>query len=443
MILFSRTLDPSLYGAYQQFWVQLLLFSTLACAGIQSVVLTFPRDVVRGGLRSIRPGGYGLFSAWILLWAIVFGWMYNPVLGLSATVAGLFQLVYSLTVLTEAVLISFARFRPLICVNLGYALFFSAIHAGYATNSFAMPMLFFLLFLLTIGKALLLLIFLIPGLKRSGPADQASIKAMRRMWLQLGIYDVIQISFRWIDKFIMALFLSGALFAVYFNGSVDIPFLPLVFGAAGSAALMMMAGQERDRPEAAIKLMHHTSRLLSSVIFPAFFCLILFRYELFDVLFSTRYREAVPVFLAATLVLPLRAYNFTTILQNRGRGGIINLGAAADLVLACGLMYPFYLWLGLPGVALSFVFSTYLQALFYLVATSRLLKISVVKLVPWQNWLWKGALCFIAIYILQLILPQSLAAAWRLAAGITLSLLLMIFSLRLELRRPANHQNKY
>jgi peptidoglycan biosynthesis protein MviN/MurJ (putative lipid II flippase) len=88
----------------------------------------------------------------------------------------------------------------------------------------------------------------------------------------------------------------------------------------------------------------------------------------------------------ATLVLPLRAYSFTTLLQRLHKGNIINIGAVGELALACLLMYPLYLYMGLPGVALSFVISTYLQAGYYLFFTGKYLSASPLSLIPIFNW---------------------------------------------------------
>jgi hypothetical protein len=124
-------------------------------------------------------------------------------------------------------------------------------------------------------------------------------------------------------------------------------------------------------------------------VFPLFFFLFFFRYELITVLLSNKYAGAIPIFAASILVLPVKAYSFTTVLQRMHKGAIINAGAIADLVLACALMYPFYLWLGLPGVALSFVVTTYLQAAFYLIYSARILQVSPLRLLPLSNWLIK------------------------------------------------------
>ena len=216
------------------------------------------------------------------------------------------------------------------------------------------------------------------------------ITKVRSLWLHLGLYDITQVLSNFVDKFAISLVLTAQLSAIYFNGSQNIPFLPLLLGAAGSAALIQMArGNKNSEKEDTIKLMNQLGRILSCIVFPVFLFLLFFRAPLLITLFGYKYAPAIPVFAAAILILPVRAYHFTTVLQRMHKGHIINIGAISEFILGCLLMYPLYLWLGLPGVALSFVISTYLQAIFYLVYSARLLQTSPLKLIPYTNWLVK------------------------------------------------------
>jgi len=213
------------------------------------------------------------------------------------------------------------------------------------------------------------------------------------------------------DKYIISLFLSAELSAIYFNGSVDIPFLSVILGAAGSASLIQMAYNKEDEDKHAVQLANYSSRLLSSVVFPLYFFFLFFSKELFIVLLSSKYLPSVPVFTMSILTIPLYAYHLTSILQNRHKGATINKGAILDLVLALALMYPLYKLIGLPGVALSCVVSSYVQACYYLIETSGLLKVKVSKLIPLNNWSIKlivFSTVFIAIhYLLGLFFPYQ------------------------------------
>jgi O-antigen/teichoic acid export membrane protein len=117
-----------------------------------------------------------------------------------------------------------------------------------------------------------------------------------------------------------------------------------------------------------------------------FFFLLAVRVEFVAVLFSERYLTAVPLFAISIMALPLRAYNYTSMLQHLNKVKMINWGALLDLALALALSYPLFQWYGLVGVAFAFMISSYAQAALYLFLTARLLRTSVLHLIPWKQW---------------------------------------------------------
>ena len=129
-------------------------------------------------------------------------------------------------------------------------------------------------------------------------------------------------------------------------------------------------------------------------------------------------------------MLPLRAYPFTALLQSEHRGDIINKGAIIDFILACVLMYPLYLLMGLPGVALSFVISTYWQAGYYLIQTSKIMNIGIASLVPFKQLITKG-IAFGIILFFSYLITQSITENiyYRFATGLCILILLTSLSL--------------
>jgi hypothetical protein len=149
--------------------------------------------------------------------------------------------------------------------------------------------------------------------------------------------------------------------------------------------------------------------------------------------------SAIPIFMVSILVLPVRAYSFTTVLQRMHKGAVINAGAIADLLVACGLMYPLYRWLGLPGVALSFVMSTWLQASFYLIYTARLLKVSAFRLLPGVNWLVK----LIVFAVIFIIIRYGTHLYFNEKISLVLGALTMVIAISVSLWAEFKNQGKY
>src|SRR5690606_6739987 len=119
----------------------------------------------------------------------------------------------------------------------------------------------------------------------AGAGHSYAMSDIRSLWVHIGIYDVLQRVFTWVDKFVISLLFSAGISAMYFNGTFDIPFLPLLLGAVSGAALMQMAASaKQSENKGAIIIANQAARLLSAVVFPLFFFLFLFRQELFTVL---------------------------------------------------------------------------------------------------------------------------------------------------------------
>lgn len=289
--------------------------------------------------------------------------------------------------LTETYLVLGDRFRTLLGIVVVYTAAFAALHLAFLHHRIGYQSLFAGITALLASRAVLQLAIGIRTYKKQRPAlrEAGMSKAIRRQWLQLGIYDISQLIFRYVDKLLVGWIIGPAGLAVYFYGTMDIPIMPLLLGAAGTAILRQLATTQTG-VEAKISMLHFTGVTLARIVFPLFAFFFFYRAEIITVLFGEQYRAAIVLFAISSLAIPLRAYNFTALLQHLNQVRIINTGAILDLLLALALSYPMYLWQGLPGVAFSFTICSYFQAIFYLYHTSKILKRPILQLVPVSDW---------------------------------------------------------
>ncbi len=439
MHYFAHYLAKDANGIYQNFWTRLSLTAGVAVAGISIFIFTYPPDTLRYLVARIRAKHYWLYGLFLLGAAATFAGLQQGNSITAFLIAVLFFILYLLNILQESLLMVLRRFRILVPVSIIYAVLFVVIHYVEARRGLELNRLLLWLIPLLFLKLLCFLPATLSFFRRKvalvSPA--IDIRRVRSLWIHLGLFNIYSILFQWIDKYILSFVLAPSLSAIYFYGSVGIPFLPLVFGAVSSALLMQMntlpesAGKEQK-----MQLLHYSSRLLSSVAFPVFCYLFVFAAELITVMFSEEYLAAVPVFLCAILVIPVRSCVFVAVLQNHQKGRIINFGAAMDLVLACLLMFPLYHWLSLPGVALSFVLSTYGQCFFYLYYSGKAMKVSMWSFIPWLVWakkfLFFGALAF----TLHGLLSGEAPMVRLLSGGIVIAVVALI-NLRQEYKRQS------
>lgn len=408
VIFFSRQIAEAQYGTYQTFWVYLYVFNALACMGIHVAFLSFDKETVAAIIRSIPIKGYLLFIGFVAIVTLVFSFFQHLVTNISFGIGAVFFFVNVLAIIFESLLIIFQRFKLLTATSIFYSVAYLIIHYLFLSNGWTLSFLFLLLLIPTFIKLLVAFSATVKSIN-SFPTSTINT-SFRKHWLNMYVFDIFQMLFKYVDKFILTLFLSKTLFAIYFNGSIDIPFLPILLGAVSGAVLMQIATEKGHKDDiVVIATMHYSSRILSCIIFPLLFFLLFFSYELFDVVFTEKYAASVPIFTLSIFVLPVRCYAFTTILQQRQKGNIINIGAVIDLVLACALMFPLYKLMGLPGVALSFVISTYVQAAFYLHHSARLLKKSFFHLIPYRDWIKKIFISLLLVWITYVLLRLSIS----------------------------------
>ena len=440
ILWYSRVLPEDEYGYYNNFWVQVNVFFPLACFGVHAWVITYAPGTLSAILGKLRVGHYTAYVAWFLLVVIAFAGLQASLGFVGFALSLLFLLTYAAGLLAESFLIVLRRYKVLLIANLVYSIAYWLVHVYVLRSGFSLSAVFLYLLGVNILKLLISVPVILSGFSKTvhnnagAPADAD----IRDLWMHMAVYDIVQSLSGWIDKFIISLVLPAAISATYSNGSMNIPFLPILVSAAGSAVILQLAdNKEPNERNSAVMLMNQGGRVLSGVVFPVFFFLLFFNAEVIHILFP-RYANAIPIFIVSLLVLPVRAYSFTSVLQRLHRGDIINKGAVGEIVIALAIMYPLYLWMGLPGVAFSFVISTYLQAAYYMWHYTRLLEADLSDLIPFRNWMQKAIVfgfLFIAIHYTAV---QYLSEKNVLFLGGAAMLIAILASLGLELRKAQN-----
>jgi len=442
LIYYSHYLDKPVYGTYQNFWIQLNFIYPLACFGIHAAIITYSPSTVVKLARSISKNQYILYGLWLVVLSVVFALLQSAALGIGFIIPLLFIISFCAGIIMESFLIVFKNFKSLVFINVVYAAVYLAIHVWMIKNGFSFYSLFLSLLALSCARVVISAMLIRSNVAKhsdDGHVEVRPVAEIRTLWMHLAFYDILQTLSNWIDKFVISIFLTTSLSAIYFNGTQNIPFLPIILSAAGSSVLMQMTRvkAENERGEL-LQLMNNSARYASNIVFPLFFFLIFFRYELFKVLLPD-YMAAVPIFFVSLFMIPFRAYSFITVFQKLHKGHLSNIGAVGELILACALMYPLYKWLGLPGVALSFIISSYSQGVYYFYHISRLLNTSAYHLVPVMNWLIKCivyAFVFISIHYIGTMYFSTVVS---LTLGIAIMVMTVILSLFIEVKKQGRH----
>ncbi len=402
LIAFAHLETKDVTGVYNQLWVYLTIAVAVAGLGIPPLMLTHTADTVHRWLLGLKARQVVLFGLWLGICTAMLIGLPGSGQELSPQVLATLFIIQTFILLVETYLIINQRFAFLATVSILYSAGFCALHAAYLAK--LLPFSSLLWAIAGLGLIRLLIISIVARMayrKEAAALPRRTMTpAIRKQWAQLGIYDVSQQAFRWLDKLIIARIVDPALFAVYSFGTTDVPFISLLLGAAGNSLLQQMASEDSGR-DARIRMVRFSGSVLARIVFPVFFFFFFFRAEFIRTVFSDNYAAAIPLFGISVLALPLRAYNYTSLLQHLNRVKTINIGAVLDLVIALSLAWPLYRSFGLPGMAIAFMVSNYAQAAFYIAATARYMRCSVFSLIPWKSWCVMLIVIVIAVFFLH------------------------------------------
>ncbi|MBS1628908.1 MAG: polysaccharide biosynthesis C-terminal domain-containing protein [Bacteroidetes bacterium] len=387
-IAFSRLLPPALNGIYARVWiVYTSVFATIACFGLVPFMLTHAAASIDQWLHVWSKKRTILSLLWLALLAGLLVLFFRGQESFQAWILAPLLLVQVWQLLSESYLIIQEQYLATLTTSALYALAFIGVHVLFLNDVCSLNGLFLLITTIGMMRAILLSFLGRRCFIKSAGSSEKMPPEIRSQWLQLGIYDVSQMLFRWVDKVVLSALIAPALFAVYLNGTIEIPFLATLLGAIGSSLLQQMALGDKG-PGNNVRMLHTTGNLLARIVFPLFFFLFFFREHFIVFVFTDKYLDSAPLFGISIFAMLLRAYNFTSILQHLNQVKRINWGALLDLGTALGLAIPFYFLMGLEGVVLAFVISSYVQAFYYLHHTAKLMHCPVLSLIPGRTWSW-------------------------------------------------------
>ncbi len=443
MLLMSNVMSVADYGAFQTFWIQISVLSVLCGLGIPAWSFTYNAKDLSFVANSISRSKYFLYFFGIFVVALSFS-IYqvfnntlfdNKILILTTAV---YFICFTLNVIVESLVIICRKFKLLLALSILYAVLYSLIHIAYIYGYIEWSMVMLALMSIAITK-FCLLFFSIKNQIFSKKiehtyAPAVELKAVKKLWLNIGFNDVFQSAFRWVDKVVVSIILSAEIAAIYVNATFEIPIFALVASSVYSASLIKLNSISGKNKEI-ISFLRNTSTLLGIFTFSSLCYFFFFAEEFLTTVFSEKYLVGVSIFLVSIFKLPCKSFNLTGYLQHANKGNIINKGSILDAIITLALMYPLYLLWGLHGMALSIVISTIAQVLYYNYHSAKLLSISPLKLMPFNLWFLQIIAFGLLSYVAHLLLINTgMSSIWVMLIGLaligTIALLWMAYSYR-------------
>ncbi len=323
-----------------------------------------------------------------------------------------FIIIRNIVTISETLLIKRHGEKISFAINFIYSLLFFGWHIYILGSGYSLYNLITGIIVISILKGIAIILI------RKGKEDYEKNydeKNFLNHWKYLGINELLGVVSKWIDKVFLLYLLTSTDFAIFFNGSFEIPIFGLLIGVMGSFLSIEISGNILN-PGKIKKLFEESFYALSAIVFPLFFFLLFFRQPLFSFLFNDKYNASLPIFLISIFILPLRINNYSVILQCFSQGKKVLSGSVIDISISIILMLILYPLIGTRGIALAVVIATYCQVFFYLWHSAKVLNIPFLQILPLKKLSIRlfiyFAVYFVLFYMLSTVgLPMKILAA--------------------------------
>ncbi|MEO8961366.1 MAG: polysaccharide biosynthesis C-terminal domain-containing protein [Ginsengibacter sp.] len=402
MIVYSRKLSYKDYGEFQSVWMYANIVNVIISFGISAVIFSTNLNFLFSFMKNNKKVLIGFYTIlWIFVLSLFFAFAKNFNTSLKFVLI-LFIVIQNITTVSETLFIKRGKEKASGIINLFYALLFLGWHIYILLTGYSLFALVGGITILSFIK--LCIVTVIPARNNEVNGEKTDENTFLFHWGYLGMSDVLAVISKWLDKAFLLYFLTASDFAVFFNGSFEIPLFGLLISVTGNFLLIEIS-QNTKLVSKIIKLYRESFNILSVIVFPLFFFLFFFRTELFSLAFNNRYNASLPIFVISIFIIPIHINNYSVILQCFAQGKKVLLGSILDIVVAMSLMLILYPTMGTRGIALSIVISTFCQAVYYLWHSAKILNSSFLQLVPFQKLILKfiiiGLVYFALFFVLS------------------------------------------
>jgi O-antigen/teichoic acid export membrane protein len=385
MIIFSRKLNYDEYGKFQSVWMYTNIINVIINFGLSAVILSTNLSFLFYFITKNQKKLSVFYSIlWIFGLSIFFFFAKNFNASLKFLLIA-FIIIQNVSSVVETLLIKRQGEKISFVINFIYSILFFGWHLYVLFTNYS---LYFLISGICILSVLKLTVMILIPSKRESYKESASEKHFLNHWIYLGLNDVVGVVSKWIDKAVLLYLLTTADFAIFFNGSFEIPLFGLLISVTGSFLLIEISGN-LHLSDKIIKLFRENFNALSTIVFPLFFFLFFFQKDLFSIVFNDKYNASLPIFAISIFILPIRINNYSTILQCFSQGKKILWGSMLDISIAIILMLILYPIMDTKGIALAIVIATYCQVVYYLWHSAKILHTSILKIVPLKKIILK------------------------------------------------------
>ena len=229
-----------------------------------------------------------------------------------------------------------------------------------------------------------------------------------------------------IDKYLVGLFFSSSIFAVYYLGSLWAPIFGWITQSAAQVVTPLMSKAHKEGQLSEIKELYRSSiSKLAFIFLPATVLLIFIAEPLIVTLFTETYSDSVPIFMIYLILLPTYSLNLGWILMASGQTKfLLKLAlfmSVVNVILSYGLLITLEGENRLLGIPFSTVLVTWLSTIIVMNRSLATIESSFLETYPLKE-IWT-----IAAISLVAVLPVILISSLSLSNILTLIFSIILF----------------
>ncbi len=402
-IIYSRYLSHADYGLYQILWTYINIFIIITTFGLPRYILTFG-NLYNYPAKDIIKLSFVVFALTVIPIAIYFI-AFEKNFDFITTILFLILLIsQSLYIIQESNVVSLIANKILVFSNLIYALLLFIIHMIVLYYGYDLKLCILLIILVSVIRNSIIKYALVKHVAFSEKIKK-QINKIQLIWF--GLNDTLQIVTKWIDKLLLIAFLPSTEYAIYFNGTYEIPLIGIALSAFQTIITVQSAKAESTE-EKNIELFNTSSIFMAGILFPLFSLCYIYAYDIITLFYTRSYIESVQLFAISSLLIPMRICNYTVLLQLKSKGLIILTGSLIDFFITILLMIILYPQFRLSGLAMAVVIATYIQAAFYLFKITRIYNKSLFDLFDLKKIIPVFLISFVPLLAIKLLLGTQL-----------------------------------
>lgn len=344
------------------------------------------------------------------LWAIL---LKNPDIQLPLCIYAPFFLINSLNLLLELTLIH----KGLVRRDMTIVIVSNVLKLGLLLLSIQLWKSFTLIFWVigTIAPLAQMIMYLssIPLIEfYEGTVRRNIYRFIVKVGLPLGITGVLAASYTYLAGFFVSNMFNTEDFAIYRNGSFEIPFLGIIATSVASILTPQFANllAEGKREEVA-RMKTLSISEVAAISYPIIIVILFFAKDLVVLYLSEKYVESTPIFFLYTLILFIRVCSWEDVLTGSGKTGVILRSYILYFIANSLLVFVFIHLFGLIGAAIASVICIYILAYVLLNSTARYLGVRFTQLIDFRKIglisLYSGIIC-LSVKSLSLLVGNSL-----------------------------------